>query len=80
MDTFLLRIWTPSDAAGATEVATGARGTAHHVGTGRTGIFRSEAQLLRLLHELRKAATEPDPAAPLGAIEPTTATDELALP
>jgi hypothetical protein len=79
MDTFVLRIWTPADATGATEVDTGARGTAHHVGTGRTGIFRSDAQLLRLLDELREAA-EPDPASPRGAIEPTTATDELALP
>jgi hypothetical protein len=62
MDTFVLRIWTPADATGATEVASGAHGTAQHVGSGRSGIFRNDAQLLRLLDELRRAAAaDPDP-------------------
>jgi hypothetical protein len=62
MDTFVLRIWTPAVPTAATEVATGAHGTAHHVGSGQSGIFRNDAQLLRLLDELRRAAAaDPDP-------------------
>ena len=57
MDTFVLRIWTPAPAAGDTGAApTGTHGTAHHVVSGRSGVFRSEDQLLRLLAELQKEA------------------------
>ena len=81
MDTFVLRIWTPADAIGAPEAALGTRGTAQHVGSGRSGIFRNDAQLLRLLDELRKAATvDRDPAATSGAMESTAPTDELVIP
>jgi len=57
MDTFVLRLWTP--APGASETAAmpqGTHGTAHHVISGRSGVFRSEEQLLRLLAELRREA------------------------
>jgi hypothetical protein len=55
MDTFVLRIWAP--ASGAGEIAglpVGIHGTAHHVTSGRSGVFRSEEQLVRLLAELRR--------------------------
>ena len=57
MDTFVLRIWAP--ASGAGEIAglpAGIHGTAHHVISGRSGVFRSEEQLVRLLAALRKEA------------------------
>jgi hypothetical protein len=57
MDTFVLRIWAP--ASGASEIAglpVGIHGTAHHVTSGRSGVFRSEEQLVRLLAELRREA------------------------
>jgi hypothetical protein len=57
MDTFVLRIWTPAAAAGETApVPQGAHGTAHHVVSGRSGVLRSDEQLLRLLIELRREA------------------------
>ena len=57
MDTFVLRIWTPAAAAGeSAALPEGTRGTAHHVASGRSGVFRSEEQLLRLLTELRREA------------------------
>ena len=62
MDTFVLRIWTP--APGVSEAGAmphGTHGTAHHVVSGRSGVFRSEEQLIRLLVELRReAATDGD--------------------
>jgi hypothetical protein len=57
MDTFVLRIWTAAPVAGDAGTAPhGAHGTAHHVVSGRSGIFRSEEQLIRLLSELRREA------------------------
>ena len=57
MDTFVLRIWTPAPVAGDTGATPpGTHGTAHHVVSGRSGVFRSEDQLLRLLVELQKKA------------------------
>ena len=57
MDTFVLRIWTPAPLAGDSGATPeGTHGTAHHVVSGRSGIFRTEDQLLRLLAELRHAA------------------------
>ena len=57
MDTFVLRIWTPAPGAGDTVAPPpGTHGTAHHVVSGRSGVFRSEAQLLRLLVELQNEA------------------------
>jgi hypothetical protein len=59
MDTFVLRIWTPAAAAGeSAALPQGTHGTAHHVASGRSGVFRSEEQLLRLLTELRREAIE----------------------
>jgi hypothetical protein len=58
MDTFVLRIWTPAPVAGDTGATPqGTHGTAHHVASGRSGVFRSEDQLLRLLVELQEEAT-----------------------
>ena len=57
MDTFVLRIWTPAPVAGDTAATPpGTHGTAHHVISGRSGVFRSEDQLIRLLVELQKEA------------------------
>ncbi|HEX5012601.1 MAG TPA: hypothetical protein VFV72_00480 [Candidatus Limnocylindrales bacterium] len=57
MDTFVLRIWAPASGAGeATGLPIGTHGTAHHVISGRSGVFRSEEQLIRLLDELRREA------------------------
>ena len=57
MDTFVLRIWTPAIGAGeASALPDGTHGTAHHVVSGRSGIFRSEEQLIRLLAHLRSEA------------------------
>jgi hypothetical protein len=61
MDTFVLRIWAPAPGtseAGAT--ARGTHGTAHHVLSGRSGVFRSEEQLIRLIGELRRDAALDD--------------------
>ena len=55
MDTFVLRIWTPAtDAGHAAAMPAGTHGTAHHVATGRSGIFRTSEQLLEVLADLRK--------------------------
>jgi len=57
MDTFVLRIWAPAPDTGETGAQPlGSHGTAHHVGSGRSGIFHSEEQLLRLLVQLRREA------------------------
>jgi hypothetical protein len=59
MDTFVFRIWMPAAAAGeSAALPQGTHGTAHHVASGRSGVFRSEEQLLRLLTELRREAIE----------------------
>ena len=62
MDTFVLRVWTPAPGtAAAGSTPDGTHGTAQHVASGRSGIFRSEAQLIRLLAQLRdEAAAEVD--------------------
>ena len=62
MDTFVLRIWTPAPVAGDSgAMPKGTHGTAHHVVSGRSGVFRTEDQLLRLLADLRyEAATDGD--------------------
>jgi hypothetical protein len=71
MDTFVLRIWVPTDETGAGGDASAARGTAQHVGSGRSGIFRDDAQLLRLLGELRTAAaSDRSPEGSPAATEP----------
>lgn len=57
MDTFVLRIWAPASGAGeAGGLPIGSHGTVHHVISGRSGVFRSEEQLIRLLAELRREA------------------------
>ena len=57
MDTFVLRIWTPAPVAGDSGATPeGTHGTAHHVVSGRSGVFRSDDQLLRLLTDLRNEA------------------------
>ena len=57
MDTFVLRIWTPAPVAGDSgAMPHGTHGTAHHVVSGRSGVFRTEDQLLRLLGDLRNEA------------------------
>ena len=58
MDTFVIRIWTPASAAGELEVTRERHGVAQHVATGRSGIFRSDAQLLMLLGELPKPSAD----------------------
>ena len=63
MDTFVLRIWTPAPVAGDSgAMPQGTHGTAHHVVSGRSGVFRTEDQLLRLLGDLRNEAVA-DPVA-----------------
>ena len=58
MDTFVLRIWSPGESAGDAAAPDGMRGTVQHVGTGRSGVFRSDAQLLGLIAALRRQADE----------------------
>ena len=58
MDTFVLRIWTPADEAMIDAGPGGSRGTAHHVGTGRSGVFQSDEQLIQLLAALRRQSAE----------------------
>lgn len=58
MDTFVLRIWTPASAAGDPNGAEpGTHGTAQHIASGRSGVFRTDEQLVRLLVELRRDPT-----------------------
>ena len=73
MDTFVLRIWAP--ASGAGEIAglpAGIHGTAHHVISGRSGVFRSQEQLVQLLADLRREAladnTTTTPESPEGRV------------
>ena len=69
MDTFVLRIWTPAPVAGDSGAAPqGTHGTAHHVISGRSGVFRTEDQLLRLLTELRNEAAEDGEAGSANAV------------
>ena len=63
MDTFVLRIWAPADVAGPSPESHGTRGTAHHIGSGRSGIFRDDKQLIRLLDELRRQGGTGKPGA-----------------
>ena len=57
MDTFVLRIWTPAPVAGDSGATPpGPHGTAHHVISGRSGVFRSDEQLMGLLAQLRREA------------------------
>lgn len=58
MDTFVLRIWTPADEDAVATGPGGSRGTAHHVGTGRSGVFQSDEQLIQLLAALRRQSAE----------------------
>jgi hypothetical protein len=61
MDTFVLRIWAPAPGmAEAGSAPAGAHGTAHHVVSGRSGVFRSEEQLIRLLGDLQREAAQDD--------------------
>jgi hypothetical protein len=58
MDTFVLRIWTPATSLGEpAALPDGTHGTAHHVVSGRSGIFRSEEQLIKLIAQLRSEAS-----------------------
>ena len=76
MDTFVLRIWTPAPVAGDSGVMPeGTHGTAHHVVSGRSGVFRTEDQLLRLLTDLRNEANaEADPGDRVRASTPNSPT------
>jgi hypothetical protein len=58
MDTFVVRLWTPGAPDGNAEAQPGLRGTAQHVGSGRSAPFRSGHQLLDLLAELRRPGDE----------------------
>lgn len=50
METFVVRIWTPSVGTGDEgPVTAGLRGTVDHVGTGLGGSFSSEGRLLQLI-------------------------------
>ena len=72
MDTFVLRIWTPAPVAGDTgAMPQGTHGTAHHVVSGRSGVFRTEDQLLRLLGDLRNEAVADGQAGGLDAVGDT---------
>ena len=51
METFVIRLWSPADGAPAA-ASDDVRGVARHVGTGRAGAFRDEAELLVLLRDL----------------------------
>ena len=65
MDTFVLRIWAPAAATGETgAMPQGTHGTAHHVVSGRSGVFRNEEQLVRLLADLRQEAAADGDAGP----------------
>ena len=65
MDTFVLRIWAPATVAGETgAMPHGTHGTAHHVVSGRSGVFRSEEQLVTLLADLRREAAADGDAGP----------------
>jgi hypothetical protein len=75
MDTFVLRIWTPAAMAGdSVAMREGTHGTAHHVVSGRSGVFRTEAQLLRLLTDLRI-----EPVADGQAANPEDASDSSSV-
>lgn len=66
MDTFVVRLWTPSPAAGdPAAVRLGLHGTVHHVGSGRTATFRDGPELIELLSSLGGGAahTAPEDAA-----------------
>jgi hypothetical protein len=56
MDTFVLRLWTPATQAEQAAAVRTTHGTAHHVGSGRSEIFRDGRQLVRLIEELRRSA------------------------
>ena len=54
METFVIRLWSPAD--GAPAAASGdVRGVARHIGSGRAGAFRDEAELLVLLRDLARS-------------------------
>lgn len=61
MDTFVVRLWRPVEtgtevtAAGHTACDPELHGTAQHVASGRAAAFRSGAQLLDVIAELRDA-------------------------
>jgi hypothetical protein len=74
MDTFVLRIWAPAPVTGETgAMPQGTHGTAHHVVSGRSGVFRSEEQLVRLLTELRREAAADGDTDPGETIQGSTA-------
>ena len=58
MDTFVLRIWTPADEGAVDPSSGGSRGTAHHVGTGRSGVFQGDEELIQLIAALRRQSAE----------------------
>jgi hypothetical protein len=67
MDTFVVRLWTPSPAAGdPAAVRLGLHGTVHHVGSGRTATFRDGPQLIELLSSLNGGPTHTAPDDPAG--------------
>jgi len=60
MDTVVVRLWAPAEAAGdPRDARPGIHGTAHHVGSGRIATFRNGQELLALLDDLRGGLTEP---------------------
>jgi hypothetical protein len=82
MDTFVVRVWIPGEAANgpAGDAAPGItaelHGTAHHVASGRATTFRTGSELLGLLSQLRQpvAGAEGAPSGPLpvSATAPTS--------
>lgn len=81
MDTFVLRIWTPAPAAGDSgALPDGTHGTAHHVVSGRSGVFRTQDQLLRLLTDLRNEALADGEAGGSDAAGIATSTTHVTTP
>ena len=60
METFVIRVWVPADAVDAAmSSATELHGTARHVASGRQTTYRSGAELLAILADLRTPLVAP---------------------
>jgi hypothetical protein len=71
METFVVRLWVPADAVdAASSSGSELHGTARHVASGRQTTFRSGAELLAILADLR-----PPLAAPGAPVPATTSHD-----
>lgn len=71
METFVIRVWVPAEAVdAATSSTTELHGTCRHVASGRQTTFRSGAELLANLADIRTPL-----AAPGVPVPATTVTD-----